>query len=255
MGSWSSGRGANSPLSTPRRTSIEFDHHHVPVAGLGLLDDGQAGAGALVFLDIDGDAVGLLERPEQLRIRMVAPDQRVQRSRTHRGRSHGRSDHGEDRDDPVQASACGRASDCGQHLLSPVVPQHPMCRSIPGFPPIGNIASWGSRKIAGGRGRNVILGHMLWWASNRVPVPGRSCRSCVFVGLALKDWVSDAKTMAEQLGTLYLHPKLQVACCSCQPSGPFPSISASLSPFGCRPSRIASTMSGARQVSGRSRQT
>ena len=37
--------------------------------------------------------------------------------------------------------------------------------------------------------------------------------------------------------------------------GPFPSISASLSPFGCRPSRIASTMSGARQVSGSSRQT
>ena len=36
---------------------------------------------------------------------------------------------------------------------------------------------------------------------------------------------------------------------------PFPSISASLSPFGCRPSRIASTMSGARQVSGRSRHT
>jgi hypothetical protein len=29
----------------------------------------------------------------------------------------------------------------------------------------------------------------------------------------------------------------------------------SLSPFGCRPSTIASTMSGARQVSGSSRQT
>jgi hypothetical protein len=36
-------------------------------------------------------------------------------------------------------------------------------------------------------------------------------------------------------------------------AGPFPSISASLSPFSCRPS-TASTMSGARQVSGR-RQT
>ena len=31
--------------------------------------------------------------------------------------------------------------------------------------------------------------------------------------------------------------------------------SASLSPLGCRPSMIAATMSGARQVSGRSRQT
>jgi Na+/H+ antiporter 1 len=47
----------------------------------------------------------------------------------------------------------------------------------------------------------------------------------------------------------------QFVRCSFQFSGPFPSISASLSPFGCRPSRIASTMSGARQVSGRSRQT
>ena len=35
----------------------------------------------------------------------------------------------------------------------------------------------------------------------------------------------------------------------------FGSISASLSPFGCRPLSMASTMSGARQVSGRSRQT
>jgi hypothetical protein len=43
--------------------------------------------------------------------------------------------------------------------------------------------------------------------------------------------------------------------CSCHAIGPFPSISASLSPFGCRPSRIASTTSGATQVSGRSRQT
>jgi hypothetical protein len=32
------------------------------------------------------------------------------------------------------------------------------------------------------------------------------------------------------------------------------SVSASFIPFGCRPSRIASTMSGARQVSGSSRQ-
>jgi hypothetical protein len=39
--------------------------------------------------------------------------------------------------------------------------------------------------------------------------------------------------------------------CSSHASGAFPSISASLSPFGCRPSRIASTMSDAKQVSGR----
>ena len=47
----------------------------------------------------------------------------------------------------------------------------------------------------------------------------------------------------------------QALRCSSQPSGPFPNISASLSPFGCRPSTIASTMSGARQVSGSGRQT
>ena len=40
-----------------------------------------------------------------------------------------------------------------------------------------------------------------------------------------------------------------------QLTGPFPSISASLSPFGRCPSRIASTMSGAKQVSGSRRQT
>jgi hypothetical protein len=37
--------------------------------------------------------------------------------------------------------------------------------------------------------------------------------------------------------------------------GPISSTSASLSPFGWRPSNIASTMSGARQVNGSSRQT
>jgi hypothetical protein len=46
-----------------------------------------------------------------------------------------------------------------------------------------------------------------------------------------------------------------VALCPSQARGTFPSTSASLSPFGCRPSRIASTMSGAKQVSGSSRQT
>jgi hypothetical protein len=49
--------------------------------------------------------------------------------------------------------------------------------------------------------------------------------------------------------------KPQTHRCSSQFRGPFPSISASLSPFGCRPSRIASTMSGAKHVSGSNRQT
>jgi hypothetical protein len=43
--------------------------------------------------------------------------------------------------------------------------------------------------------------------------------------------------------------------CPSHAIGPFPSTSASLSPFGCRPSSTASTMSGARQVRGRMRQT
>jgi len=50
-----------------------------------------------------------------------------------------------------------------------------------------------------------------------------------------------------------LNPKL--VRCSLHAVALEPSISASRSPFGCRPSRIASTMSGAKQVSGRSRQT
>jgi hypothetical protein len=47
----------------------------------------------------------------------------------------------------------------------------------------------------------------------------------------------------------------QAPRCSSHATGPFPSISASFNPLGCRPSRIASTISGARQVSGRSRHT
>ena len=47
----------------------------------------------------------------------------------------------------------------------------------------------------------------------------------------------------------------QTLRCSSQPSGPFLNISASLSPFACRPSRMASTISSARQVSEGSRQT
>jgi hypothetical protein len=58
----------------------------------------------------------------------------------------------------------------------------------------------------------------------------------------------------EQDGPPYSR-KLHFPLCSPQSSGPFPSISTSLSPFGCLRSRNASTMSGARQVSGRSRQT
>jgi hypothetical protein len=47
----------------------------------------------------------------------------------------------------------------------------------------------------------------------------------------------------------------QTLRCLFQASGPSPSISASLSPVGCRLSRGASKMSSAKQVSGRSRQT
>jgi hypothetical protein len=43
----------------------------------------------------------------------------------------------------------------------------------------------------------------------------------------------------------------QAPRCSSHASGPFPSISANRSPFGCRPSKIASTMSGARQAGER----
>jgi hypothetical protein len=39
------------------------------------------------------------------------------------------------------------------------------------------------------------------------------------------------------------------------PAAHFPASRPAVTPFGCRPSRIASKMSGARQVSGRSRQT
>ncbi len=55
-----------------------IDHHHVPVAGLRLLDDRQSGAGALEFLDVDLDVVGLLERLQQRRIGVIAPDQGVE---------------------------------------------------------------------------------------------------------------------------------------------------------------------------------
>ena len=85
QGSLSSGSGSNRPFSTPRGTSMRVDHHHVPVAGLRLLDDGEAGAGALELLDVDLDVVGLLEGLQQRRIGMVAPDQRVEIGGLRRG--------------------------------------------------------------------------------------------------------------------------------------------------------------------------
>ena len=73
------------------------------------------------------------------------------------------------------------------------------------------------------------------YAPNR---PSRSSRTCQ---------PSDASHTAPK--------EPQALRCSSHLSGPFPSISASLKPFGCRQSSIASTMSGARQVSGSNRQT
>jgi hypothetical protein len=54
------------------------DHHHVPVARLRLLDDGDAGSGALEFLDVHLDAIGILERLQEVRIGVIAPHQRVE---------------------------------------------------------------------------------------------------------------------------------------------------------------------------------
>ena len=59
------------------------DGEHVPVAGLRLLDQGQRHAGSLIFLDVHLDVVGLFERPQERRIRMIAPDQRIQFVRSH----------------------------------------------------------------------------------------------------------------------------------------------------------------------------
>ena len=67
-----------------------IDHHHVPVAGLRLLDQCKPRARALELLDIDLDAVGFLEGLQQRRIGMVAPDQRVEFLRQRRrGGEHG----------------------------------------------------------------------------------------------------------------------------------------------------------------------
>lgn len=54
------------------------DHHHIPVAGLRLFDNCHAGPGALEFLDVDLDAIGLLEGLQQRRVGVIAPDQGVE---------------------------------------------------------------------------------------------------------------------------------------------------------------------------------
>ena len=60
------------------------DDHDVPVARLGLLDDGEAGAGAFELLEVDLDPVGVLEGFQQGRIGVVAPDQGVELLGDHR---------------------------------------------------------------------------------------------------------------------------------------------------------------------------
>src|SRR5690606_24414087 len=63
---------------------------------------------------------------------------------------------------------------------------------------------------------------------------------------ALEDCEGEASPPTTgRLIALQVQGKPPALRCSPQSIGPFPSISASLSPFGCRPSRIASTMSGA----------
>ncbi len=54
------------------------DHEHVPVPGLGLLEQGESHARAVVFLEVDLDAVGFLEGADKLPVGVVAPGQHVQ---------------------------------------------------------------------------------------------------------------------------------------------------------------------------------
>ena len=61
---------------------MELNHDDVPIAGLGLIDDGEASAGAFKFLDIDLDPIGIFKGLEQGRVRMVTPDQGVEVGRT-----------------------------------------------------------------------------------------------------------------------------------------------------------------------------
>ena len=63
------------------------------------------------------------------------------------------------------------------------------------------------------------------------------------------------RCVADSRGNACQLLKPQASLWALHTRGPFPNSSASRSPFGCRPSRLASTMSGAKQVSGRSRQT
>ena len=59
-----------------------IDDEDVPIARLGLLEDPEADARSLVVLDVHRDAVGLLERAEQLGIGVIAPHQGVQFGRS-----------------------------------------------------------------------------------------------------------------------------------------------------------------------------
>ena len=72
------GQGLEQALFHAARNVDGIDHHDIPVAGLGLVDNGKAGAGAFKLLDVDLDAVGILERLEQGGIRVVAPDQGIE---------------------------------------------------------------------------------------------------------------------------------------------------------------------------------
>ena len=72
------GQGLEQALFNAARNVDGIDHHDIPVAGLGLVDNGKAGAGAFELLDVDLDAIGILEGLEQGGVRMVAPDQGVE---------------------------------------------------------------------------------------------------------------------------------------------------------------------------------
>ena len=78
MGSLSSGSGVEQAAVDAAADVHRVDHHHVPVAGLRLLDDGEAGTGALELLDVHLDAGGVLEGLQQVGVGVVAPDERVQ---------------------------------------------------------------------------------------------------------------------------------------------------------------------------------
>ena len=86
------GQGLEQALFDAARHVDRIDHHDVPVAGLRLVDDGEAGAGALELLDVDLDAIGILEGLEQSGVGMVAPDQGVELRRRGGGTTEGQQD-------------------------------------------------------------------------------------------------------------------------------------------------------------------